>query len=211
MASDDSFIADRLRLESWAGEFRVNLLRAIGLVAFYGHHLFNYFGPGRSEELTALFHATVTSIVLIWSFMILLLHICLSRRYWPDWLKYASLSADLALITLMLMATRDGPHSGLMFLYFLVIASAPLRLSLPLVYLATLGSMACGVILVGHQYFYLIGPEAYAKSSERIARTTQTIFLLALGGAGLFAGQIVRQALRLVQGYAVTVDESEVT
>ena len=31
------------RLEGWAGEIRVNLIRLVALVAFYGNHLVNVF------------------------------------------------------------------------------------------------------------------------------------------------------------------------
>ena len=31
--------ADARRLEAWAGEVRVNLLRLIGIILFYGRHL----------------------------------------------------------------------------------------------------------------------------------------------------------------------------
>ncbi len=204
MPNDDPW-SDAQRLESWAGEVRVNLIRAAGLVAFYGYHLINFFGL--NEEVRGRFHAAVTAIVLVWAFVILLLHVCLSRRYVPPGLKYFSTAADLILITAMLILTRDGPHSPLMLLYFLVIASAPLRLSLPLVYVATLGSMAAGFVLVGYQYFFLIGPVNYYQSTERIPHTVQVIYLLSLGTAGILAGQMVRQARRLVEGYSVAVDE----
>jgi hypothetical protein len=45
--------------------------------------------------------------------------------------------------------------------------------------------------------------------AERLSRPNQIIFELALGGAGLLAGQMVRQARRLVEGYPVTVVEDE--
>jgi hypothetical protein len=35
--------ADAQRLEGWAGETRVNLIRAAAVVAFYGHHLANVY------------------------------------------------------------------------------------------------------------------------------------------------------------------------
>jgi hypothetical protein len=201
--------ADARRLESWAGEVRVNLIRAAALVAFYVHHLVNVYLIQDDPSLRGAFHAAVTTVVLAWAFVVLLLHVCLSRRYVPPALKYLSTGTDLFLITAMLMWTGDGPRSPLMLLFFLVIASAPLRLSLRLVYVATLGSMAAGVALVGYQYFLRIGPADYYSSPERLPRTVQVIFLLALGGAGLLAGQSVRQSRRLVEGYEVAVEEPE--
>ena len=199
--------ADAKRLESWAGETRVNFIRALALVAFYGHHLVNVYVLQDDPSLRGQFHGIVTGVVLVWAFVILVLHICLMRRFVPPTLKYFSTGADLFLLTAMLMLTREGPRSPLMFLYFLVIASAPLRLSLKLVYASTLGAMAAGICLVGYQYFFLIGPDNYYVSVDRVPRPVQIIYLLALGGAGILAGQMVRQARRLVEGYDVAVDE----
>lgn len=199
--------ADAQRLEGWAGETRVNLIRAAAVVAFYGHHLVNVYLIQDDPAVRGRFHGAVTGVVLVWAFVILLLHICLMRRYVPPGLKYLSTGADLVLLTVMLMLSGVGPRSPLMLLYFLVIASAPLRLSLRLVYVATLGSMAAAVILGGYQYFFLIGPDKYYDSGDRVPHAMQIIYLLALGGAGILAGQMVRQVRRLVEGYDVAVDE----
>src|SRR5579859_2946286 len=42
MATDDTGTG-ALRVESWAGEVRVNLIRSIALSAFYGYHLLNVY------------------------------------------------------------------------------------------------------------------------------------------------------------------------
>src|SRR5262249_59555100 len=92
-------------------------------------------------------------------------------------------------------------------LYFLIIGSAPLRLSLRLVYVTTLGAMAGYVLFLGYYKYFLVGVERYAADPNRLSRTDQAIFILALGAAGLLAGQMVRQARRLVLGYSIDVDE----
>jgi hypothetical protein len=206
MAEHDPWL-DAQRLESWAGEVRVNFIRATGLVAFYGYHLLNFFGS--REDVHGRFHAAVTVVVLLWAFITLVLHVCLSRRYVPPGLKYFSTGSDLLLIALMLILAQEGPRSPLMLLYFPVIASASLRLSLPLVYLATLGSMLAGVLVTGYQFFILIGRSDYYESSERVPHSWQIIYILALGATGLLAGQGVRQARRLVEGYTVAVDDTD--
>jgi hypothetical protein len=96
MANDNSW-SDAQRLESWAGEMRINLIRAAALAAFYGHHLLNVFVISDDPTLKGRFHAAATGVVLVWSLGILLLHQCLSRRYVPWWLKYTSLAMDLGL------------------------------------------------------------------------------------------------------------------
>jgi uncharacterized membrane protein YsdA (DUF1294 family) len=86
----------------------------------------------------------------------------------------------------------------MVLLLFLVIAAAPVRFSLKLVYVATLGAMLTYLLLIGTS-FVMMGSERYyaADNVRRVPRPTQVIMLLSLGGAGLLAGQVVRQARRL--------------
>jgi len=194
--------ADLERLEGWAGEVRVNRIRLASLIAFYGYHLLNVYVLERDDpSLRGSYHAAVTALVLAWSFLSVLLHFCLARRWSPPALKYGATLLDTALVTALLVVS-GGPKSMLVVLYFLVIASTPLRLSLRLVWTATLGTMAAWVLLLGYSKYY-------RPPDERLARTAQVIFALGLGAAGLLAGQAVRQARRLVRGYPVTVEDGE--
>jgi len=205
---------DARRLEGWAGEVRVNLIRAVALVAFYAHHLVNvYLRPHEPDEASFLqgkFTILVTAVVLAWAGAIFVLYFCLSRRLVPPALKFVATFWDLAMITALLMISGEGPQNPLIFLYFLVVAAAPLRLSLPLVYAATLGAMAGAAIVLGHYVFIQIGTANYYDLHQpfRIPRTSEVIFVLSLGTAGLLAGQTVRQARRLVEGYPVRVNET---
>jgi hypothetical protein len=116
-------------------------------------------------------------------------------------LKYVVTIWDILLITTLLMIGDDG-RSMLAVLYFLVIVAAPLRLSLPLVWLASLGTMAGYAFFLGYVRWRLeLPPE------QRLSRPQQIVFLLALGATGLLAGQIVRQCRRLVHGTPVPVEE----
>lgn len=209
--SDDRW-ADARRLEAWAGEVRVNLLRAAALLVFYGHHLLDVYiyGDDRSTE-AAVYHVVATAIVLAWTGAVVVLYVCLSRRWVPPALKYAATFWDIAMISALVMASPSGPRSPLLYLYFVVLASAPLRLSLPLVYATTLGIMVAATIVVGHYVFFRVGRSAYyaADSTYRIAGSSEIVFLLAMGAAGLFAGQLVRQARRLVRGYPILVEEAQ--
>jgi hypothetical protein len=204
--------ADARRLEAWAGEVRVNLLRAAALLLFYGHHLLQVYvyGPEDSTE-AAVYHAKVTAIVLAWTGAIVVLYLCLARRWVPPALKYAATFWDISMISALLIASPEGPRSPLLYLYFVALAAAPLRLSLPLVYATTFGIMAAATLVMGHYVFYRIGRDAYyaADNTNRIARGSEIIFLLSVGAAGLFAGQLVRQSRRLVRGYPVLVAEPE--
>ena len=198
--------ADACRLESWAGEVRVNLLRAVALIAFYGHHLFNLWT--KDTAITPEYNAAVTAVVFAWVLAVFVLHVCLSRRWVPPALKYFATFWDLALITALLIASPDGPRSPLIFLYFVVLSASPLRLSLALVQVTTFATWAAALVALGHYVFFRHGWAAYrAAEGVRIPRTSEVIFALAVGAAGLFAGQVVRQARRLVHGYPVAVEE----
>jgi hypothetical protein len=194
---------DARRLEGWASETRVNLLRLIALVAFYGHHLLTVYLFQDDPALTAAYHTAVTGVVLAWAAAALALHLCLQRRWMPDWLKYAATGADLFLLTLLLCAGGE-PRGVLASVYFLVIAAAALRLSFGLLYFATLGSMAGFLAVQAYARFWLELP-----AEQRLSRPQQYVVLLALGVAGLLAGQFVRQARRLVAGYPVVSVSSE--
>jgi hypothetical protein len=200
MAADPAWSAAQ-RLEGLAGEVRVNLIRLAAIVAFYGHHLVNVFVIGDNPSLKGEYHVVVTSLVLAWALAVLIIHYCLMRRWVPSGLKYVVTAWDILLITTLLMVGRDG-RSMLAVLYFLVIVAAPLRLSLPLVWTATLGTMAGYAFFLGYVRWRLEVP-----IQQRLSRPQQVVFLLALGAVGLFAGQFVRQCRRLVRGSPVPVEE----
>jgi len=106
------------------------------------------------------------------------------------------------------LASPEGPRSSLMLLYFVVLAAAPLRLSLPLVWFTTLGALLCAVIVLGQYILIRVGWTSYFApdmKTTRIPWVSEVLFGLALGTVGLLAGQMVRQARRLVQGYPVRV------
>ncbi len=204
--------ADARRLEAWAGEARVNLLRAASVIAFYGQHLLNVYAfhddLGFAEAAPrAAYHVAVTAITLGWALAVFVVYVCLSRRRVPPGLKYAATVWDLALVTALLCLSPDGPRSSLIFLYFAVLAASPLRLSLRLVQVTTFGTWAAALLMMGHYVYVRVGTDRYyaADSPYRVARSSQVLFLLAPGVCGLFAGQVVRQARRLVEGPSVIV------
>lgn len=203
MGSDTRW-QDMSRLESWAGEVRVNLIRASALVVFFANHLLDVylFTPDRAQILA--FHQLATGLVLVWVAGVLALHFSLTRRWVPPALKFVSTAVDLSLLTTLIIFSPDGPRSSLILLYFLIVAAAPLRMSLPLVWFATVGGMLAFVMVVGDYVLRKVGWHAYyASDTLRLPRAQQYLFLLALGAAGILAGQVVRQARRMVQGYSV--------
>jgi uncharacterized membrane protein YsdA (DUF1294 family) len=205
----DQHWEDARRVEAWAGEIRINFIRVIGLAIFYSYHLLNAYVLSSDPDLRGRYNAAVTAVVVAWAAGAFALYSCLSRRWVPPILKFVAAGWDLAMVTALLIAGREGPRSPLVLLYFAIVATSALRLSLRLVTFATLGAMVAATISLGDYVFFVVGTEAYyaADSTLRIPRSYEVIFLLCIGACGLLAGQSVRQARRLVAGYPVLVEE----
>jgi hypothetical protein len=186
--------AEARRWADWAGEVRVNLVRLVALTVFYGYHLINVYAYPDDPSVAGRYHRMITLLVLAWGCGALALHYCLTNRWTPPALKYVATACDTLLITAALMLGRD-PRSTLSVLYFLVVAAAALRLSLPLVYTATAANMAAYAFFLGYVKYRLQLPD-----DQRLPRPQQVIFLLALAVLGLLVGQVVRQTRQLVQG-----------
>jgi hypothetical protein len=195
------------RIESWAGEIRVNRLRLAAIIVFYVRHLIDIYVNPANRTFSGRYHLWVTLIVLAWAGLVLWLHWALSQRRMGEKLKYISVVWDLVMVTLLGIVAR-GPQTPLMLLFFIVIASAPLRLSLRLVWVATLGAMAGYAIVLAYYAWWLIGWDKYYSTPElRIPRSTEAIWILAMGVAGLLAGQVVRQMRRICTGYPVAMGQ----
>jgi len=213
MLEDATKWDDARRLEAFAGEARVNRIRVAAIVVFYARHMVDVYVQ-RGNAAVQGYHTKVTLIVLAWALFSAYLHWMLVRRRVDPALKYVAVVWDLVMVTLLAMAggINGGAKSPLVLLYFVIVASASLRLDLGLVWTATLGAMAGYCLVLMYYAWGLIGWNNYyapENAGLRIPRSTEGIFLLALGAAGLMAGQVVRQARRLVAGYPVTVMASE--
>jgi hypothetical protein len=188
---------DRLAVERWAGEVRVNLVRLVALLAFYGYHLVDVYLSRDDPTYTSAYRAAVTAVALTWAWVVVLAHLWLRQGRLPPALPYGTTLADATLVTALVTAS-GGPKSPLVLLYLLVVAAAPLRWSLRLVYVATLAAVVGYLAALGHYVFVRIGATAYyADAAVRISRPQEVITVLALLTAGLLAGQVVRQASRL--------------
>jgi len=197
------------RVEEWAGEVRVNLIRLAGIVLFYGRHLVEYLLAAPDSPVRGVYHLRVTWVAGAWAAAVVLVRYQLARRVVPPWLKYATTAWDLFLVTL-LCTLAGGPRSPLMLLLFLVVAMAPLRLSLRLVYATTAGAILAYLAVLAIYAWGKVGYEKYYATPElRIPRSEEAIHVLALLVAGLLAGQVVRQARRIAGGYAVSVADKE--
>jgi hypothetical protein len=189
--------ADTQRLEGFAGELRLNLLRLIAIALFYGRHLAEVLTSPEGSDLRGVFHLRITWVCLIWAGGAIILHLWLTRRRVAPWLKYAVVTLDSSMITL-LCTIAGGPKTPLILLFFPLVASAPLRMSLRLVYAATAAAVLGYLVVVTIYAWYVIGFNKYYSTPElRIPRRDEAIMILSLLVCGLLAGQLVRQARRI--------------
>jgi hypothetical protein len=185
------------RVEAWAGEVRVNLVRTAALVAFYGYHLVDVYLSRDDPSYTPGYRASVAAVVLGWAGLIAIAYGLLRQGRLPPALPYLTTFGDAALVTALVIAS-GGPRNTLVLLFLLVVAAAPLRLSLPAVYWSTAAAGIGYLIALGHYVFVQVGATTYySDPTVRISRPQQVIIVLAILTAGLLAGQVVRQSCRL--------------
>jgi hypothetical protein len=194
------------RWQEYEGEARANLLRIIGIGAFYGVELLNYYGLHLGViEMPRLadrqFHQAVTALAVVWTMIGLGVLLCLRQRFFPASLKYLTTAGDLVLLTAVLVLA-SGPRSPLVAGYFLVIALAGLRFSLPLVWFASGGAMLGYVFLCGYAKWF-------TTQDLRVPRYHQLIVLVALALAGVMLGQILRRTRGLLRDLAVRLEGQE--
>ena len=193
-------VGDRLAVERWAGEVRVNLVRLTALVAFYAYHLFDVYQNRDNPAYTPEYRASVAAVAFAWAGVVVLAHAWLRGGALPAMLPVVTTLADAALVTALVIVSGGPKSTPLVLLYLLVVAAAPPRLSLRLVWIATLAAGAGYVVALGHYVFVRIGRAVYyADDAVRIPRAQEAVTVLAIVTAGLLAGQAVRQALRLTE------------
>jgi hypothetical protein len=198
------FITQRWQL--YEGEARANLLRIIAVGTFYIIHLLHYFAGesgflefGDGPAVTDRFHLLVTLLAVTWTMLSVGILLCLRNRIFPWWLPYFSTCCDIVLLTSVLYLA-NGPKSPLIVGYFLLIALAALRFSLPLVRLATVGSVLGYICLLGCAKW----PETFGlgQADIRVPRYHQLIVLAAIALCGIMLGQVIRRIGRIFQEYA---------
>lgn len=202
----DWFIAGRW--EEYEGEGRANLLRLIGVTAFYAIELVNYHGLNLGflqmrPEVNRTFHIVATLLTLAWAMLCGGVLVCRRQHIFPHALKFVSTGGDLLLLTCML-TLADGPRSPLGVAYFLIIVLAALRFNLALVWFATCGAVAGYLFLLGYARWGEI--PGWPKSDMAVPRYAQLMFVLALVLTGVIVGQVVRRVRHLAQLYATLAE-----
>lgn len=182
------------RVEEWAGEARVNLIRLVAIAAFYAHHLVQYYLL--KLPLTPRHHLAATGIAVAWSVASMALHLALVRQVRLPWIKYLALLYDALMIT-GLLALTEGGKSPLVVLLFLLVATSALRMQVRMAWATTVLAVAAYLFVLGHDRWGRNLP-----ADQRVPRRNQVIFVLGLGAAGVLAGQALRQARRFARDYA---------
>jgi hypothetical protein len=144
-------------------------------------------------------------LTLAWAMLCLSVLLCRKQKIFPSWLKYISTGGDLVLLTAIL-TLADGPKSPLVIAYFLVIAAAALRFSLPLVWFATGGAIAGYLFLLGFARWGSI--PGWDKPDMTLPRYHQVIFVLALTLTGVVLGQLIRRVRNLANDFAQRAGET---
>ena len=205
------------RWQAYDAESRANLLRIVAIGAFYLLHLWSYFGSrgwlptygflqiAESGTITKQFHVFATSIAVAWAMLALGILLALQNRIFPLWLPYFSTGCDIILLTSVLFLGGMA-RSPLILGYFLILILATLRLSLPLIWFATIGSaLAYLCVLGGAKWPDIFGlSKALGQNAAdlRVPRYHQLIVLLAIAIAGVMLGQITRRVRRLAESFA---------
>lgn len=182
------------RWQEYEGEGRANLMRIIGVGAFYCVELGNYW----AGVVDRPFHQAVTALALTWALVALGVLLCLAQHVFPALLKFLSTSADLVLLTTILVLA-DGPKSPLVVVYFLLIVLATLRFSLRLVWFTSIGSILGYTCLLGYASWF-------TERDIRVDRYHQVIVVLALGLTGIILGQVIRRVRKIAFEYAARVE-----
>jgi len=193
------------RWEEFEGEGRANLLRIIGITAFYLVESVNYVGLNLGflempQVVDSSFHWTVTALVVVWAMVAVGVFLCRTLRVFPASIKFISTVCDLLLLTSILTCS-SGPRSPLLAGYFVILALAALRFSLPLIWLATAGAAA--------GYLFLLGYARWISEADiRVPRYHQMLFLLAVVLTGVVLGQVIRRVRRLAEDYARRIERT---
>ena len=190
------------RWQTYAGEMRALVLRAIAVVVLYacqlGHHFLVLSAEGRAANERFQQGATMVSVLLLIVSLLTLLLIL--KRVLPGWLPFVTTGIDLLAIA-SLIALAGGPMAtSLTGAFYLVIAMAGLRFDLKLVWGATLGAMLAYMASVG------VVDDSWFDADHAVPLVQQGVSLVCLAATGLIVGQVIRLARQLAEQYHQRMD-----
>ncbi len=184
------------RLNEYRGEEKANLLRVVGIAAFYVVQLLNRYGVDLGAlhvprlEMTDQLHEALTLVAAGWLAIAMAVSLSLRNRFFPGWLKYVVTGFDFALATLAL-SFADGPKSPLVVVLFPLVALSALRFDRRLVRFATASAIV--------SYVWLIGLAAYLRTDLAVPRYQEILMVLALALTGLVLDGVVGASRTLAE------------
>lgn len=184
------------RWHAYEGEIRTSILRAALVSVFYGIQLINHLGFSVQDAAAVIHHQRVTYLCGGWLLVSLAVLVALRQRIFPPAIKFLTTAFDLAFLTFA-AAIGTGTASPLVGCFFLIIAMATLRFSLPLIWFTTIGAMVSYMALVG------LGDPTWFDSDHTTSPVTQMVTLSALAATGVVLGQVVRMLRSLAEEFHV--------
>jgi serine/threonine-protein kinase len=155
-------------------------LAAVGL--FYANHL-RKMALGVEGE-GGLFHEQVTVLMLVWLTGATAFHWLTGRPRWSEPAVYGWATLDVLMLTAVLLVA-NGPQSGLVAGYFLLIGGAALRLRMRLIGLVT------GLGMVS--YLAVQAEASWRRPELQVEPHTAEMFVLALAMMGLIQYLLLRR------------------
>lgn len=185
------------RWQTYAGELRALILRAIAVVVLYAcqltHHFLVLTGEARAANLRFQQGATgVAVLLLVVSLLTLLLVL---KRFLPAWLPFLTTAIDLLAIAALVTLAGGPMMTSLTGAFYLVVAMAGLRFDLKLVWGTTLGAMVAYLASVGAV------DDSWFDANHVVPLVQQGVSLACIGATGIVVGQIVRLARPLAEQF----------
>lgn len=181
--------------ESWAGEIRVNFIRLVAILMFYGQHVLQVL-TAEPSTYNANYHLRATVLSLTWGLLVIAVYVMAKRQGYPPYLKYISTAYDILMIAATVKLT-EGYLGVWNMIYLLPITATASRHSLRLVYFATGMAMGTYVCSLAFYVFWFVGTQKYWSDSAIQVRTTDfAVVILSMLTTGLLVGQTIRQARR---------------
>lgn len=187
--------------QRYDGELRSAVLRIMAVAVTYGCQL-AIMQMTTPDDALKRFHRIATYACGAWILATLAAVVAIQGRMFFRVTPYISTIADLCLLTLV-AAAGSKTQSPVVVGYFLIVLVAAQRFDLPLLWTATLGSMACYLGLVG------LADETWFDDKHATPIIQQLVMLTSLGLCGVMAGQLVRRARPLALEYHRRITEQE--
>jgi hypothetical protein len=179
--------------QRYDGEIRAAVLRVVAVAVMYGCQL-AVMQMSTPDDALKEFHRKATFACGAWLLATLAAMVAIQAKIFVRITPYLSTLADLFLLTLV-AAIGSKSQSPVVVGYFLIVLIAAQRFDLALLWMATLGSMACYLGLVG------MLDKSWFDEVHATPVIQQLVMLTAIGMSGVMAGQLIRRSKALAMDY----------